>query len=98
MATQPHEIELYDELAGTPRRPQTGYTYEYLLALPEDNVRREIIGGELIVAPSPMLRHQQIVAELVGILLAYKKRHGGLVLPAPMDVLFTPSDVVQPDV
>lgn len=34
------------------------YTYEDLSGFPDDCLRREIIGGELVVTPSPVVRHQ----------------------------------------
>jgi Uma2 family endonuclease len=74
------------------------YTYDDLLAFPEDNNRREVIDGELIVSASPMVRHQRAVMALGSELYAYEKSHGGFVLASPMDVLFTPDNVVQPDV
>lgn len=78
----------------------TGLTYEDLLEMfPEaDNVRRELIDGELIVTPSPSDRHQDAVLELGAHLLAWTKEHGGKVYVAPRDVYFTERDVVEPDV
>ena len=46
----------------------TGLTYADLELLPDDNIRREIIDGELVVSPSPNLRHQRLVGRL-GIVL-----------------------------
>jgi Uma2 family endonuclease len=76
----------------------TGLTYEDLRSFPDDNLRREIIDGELFVTPSPIRRHQRVVVELVTALRTYEKRHGGEVYPAPMDVFFDDVNVVQPDV
>jgi Uma2 family endonuclease len=79
-------------------QPTAGHTYADLLAFPEDNVRREIIDGELFVTPSPSARHQTAVAALTTALFLYRKAHGGAVFPAPMDVFFTDDNVVEPDV
>lgn len=76
----------------------TGLTYEALWTFPEDQMRREIIGGELFVTPSPATRHQDVVVRLVVRLHAYCQEHGGKVLPGPMDVYFTHRDVLEPDV
>jgi Uma2 family endonuclease len=76
----------------------TGLTYEDLRSFPDDNLRREIIDGELFVTPSPIRRHQRVVVELVAALRNYEKQHGGEVYPAPMDVLFDDVNVVEPDV
>lgn len=79
-------------------QPQSGLTYEDLLAFPEDNLRRELIGGELVVTPAPGGRHQDVVLELGARLLAYAKEHGGKVYVGPRDVYFSDIDVVEPDV
>jgi Uma2 family endonuclease len=79
-------------------QPETGLTYEDLLAFPEDNLRRELINGELIVTAAPGTRHQRVVKELVVALAAYERAHGGEVLPAPYDVFFSDVNVVEPDV
>lgn len=79
-------------------QPDTGLTYDDLVGFPEDNLRRELIGGELIVTAAPATRHQRVVARLTARLLAYEEGHGGVVLPAPADVFFSDVDVVEPDV
>lgn len=78
--------------------PQTGLTYEDLRAFPDDNLRRELIDGELIVTAAPATRHQRVVAKLVHRLYAYCEEHGGEVLPAPFDIYFSETNVVEPDV
>jgi Uma2 family endonuclease len=79
-------------------QPQSGLTYEDLARFPEDNLRRELIDGELIVTASPVTRHQLAVGVLHGELYAYTKVHGGRVLTAPYDVYFSETNVVEPDV
>ena len=78
----------------------TGLTYEDLLEMfpEEDNVRRELIGGELILSPAPSFRHQQVVVRMVVALDAYARAHDGEALVAPFDVKLTDRDVVEPDV
>jgi Uma2 family endonuclease len=78
-------------------QPQTGLTYEDLRAFPEDNLRREIIDGELFVAAAPTPRHQVVVATLVIDLGTHCRAHGGRIYPGPIDVYFSLTDVVQPD-
>lgn len=75
-----------------------GLTYDDLSAFPDDHLRRELIDGELYVTPSPVRRHQRSVVRIGSALLAYADEHGGEVLPAPADVVFSTSTVVQPDV
>jgi Uma2 family endonuclease len=78
----------------------SGLTYDDLLEMfpEEDNLRRELIGGELIVTPAPTTGHQRVVMLLSARLFAYAEEHGGEVYPAPTDVFFTDRDVVEPDV
>lgn len=78
--------------------PRRGFTYSDLQAFPEDNLRREIIDGELFVTASPRTRHQDVVATLTLLLGLYAREYGGKVLPAPMDVFFSDTSVVEPDV
>ena len=66
----------------------------------EDGVRRELIGGEVFVTPTPIVRHQILVQRL-GLSIA---RHleaypsQGEVFFVPLDVVMSPSDVVEPDI
>ena len=78
--------------------PRRLYTYEDLQTFPDDNLRREIIDGELFVTASPRTRHQDAVATLTARLWLYAAERGGKVLPAPMDVFFSDTSVVEPDV
>src|SRR5919197_5828796 len=77
---------------------QTGLTYEDLEAFPEDNLRRELIDGELIVTAVPSTRHQDVVIKLVLALGTYCQAHGGKVYAAPTDVYLSETNVVEPDV
>jgi Uma2 family endonuclease len=78
--------------------PITGLTYGDLQRFPEDNFRRELIDGELIVTAAPGGRHQDVVLELGARLLAHAKERGGKVYVAPRDVYFSNVNVVEPDV
>jgi Uma2 family endonuclease len=73
------------------------YAYADLEMFPDDRLRREIIDGQLIVTPSPAVRHQRASANIHYRLFAYSKEHGGLALAAPTDVILSDSDVVEPD-
>lgn len=74
------------------------FGYADLLAMPDDGRRYEIHGGELVVVPAPLLRHQFAAVEIVTVLNDYRRRSGGLALSAPFDVVFDEHDVLQPDV
>ncbi len=74
------------------------FTYEEYCAFPEDRKRHELIDGDHYVTPAPLTKHQRIVANLhrlVGHVIHEKEL--GLVLSAPIDVLLSNVDVVQPD-
>jgi Uma2 family endonuclease len=90
-----------EQTMGMPNTAPRYWTVDEVWALPEEpGVRYEVVDGELLVSPSPALRHQLAVTELVGELRAYGKRTGaGVVLTAPFDVVLNPVDtLVQPDV
>jgi Uma2 family endonuclease len=73
-------------------------TYADLEAFPEDGLRRELIDGELIVSPSPKTRHQVLLGRLFLSFGNYVNEHGGgTVFLAPLDVLFSDRNVVEPD-
>jgi Uma2 family endonuclease len=82
----------------TTRSQSPRLTYQDLLRLPEDLLRHELIDGEHYVSPAPAVRHQDIVLNLGRILLSFVRAHRlGKVLIAPVDVLFSEHDVVEPD-
>ena len=77
-------------------QPRRGYAD--LLSMPDDGRRYEIHGGELVMVPAPIMRHQFAALEIVTVLNDYRRRSGGLAVPAPFDVVFDEHDVLQPDV
>lgn len=61
--------------------------------------RYELIGGELVVTPSPGFRHQGAVAELLFLLAAHlRDRPIGVVFASPADLELEPGTITQPDV
>ena len=68
-----------------------------LQRMPEDGNRYELHDGELRVVPSPLLRHQVVIARLFEALLEYRRAGGGEVFCAPLDLVLSDYDVVQPD-
>jgi len=64
---------------------------------PEDGRRYELYDGEVYVVPSPLPLHQIAAARLYLALNEYVGAHGGMVLFAPLDIVLTEYDVVQPD-
>ena len=74
------------------------WTYSDLVALPEDQLRHELIDGEHIVSPSPNTGHQEILKRLFRALDAHvERRHIGEVLFAPFDVKLSLFTVLVPD-
>jgi Uma2 family endonuclease len=81
-----------------PANPGVKLTYDDLLLLPEDGKRHELIDGEHVVTPSPNTRHQVIAGNLHGFIWSHLQSHPvGRVFIAPLDVLFSAFDVVEPD-
>ena len=79
-------------------RMSTGLvSYADLQQMPDDGRQYELYDGEVRVVPSPTNRHQFVLLNLVAVLMEYTQQHGGRLLFAPSDVVFTQYDVVQPD-
>lgn len=78
--------------------PLTGpFTWDDIADEPVDNVRREIIGGTLIVSPSPINRHQVVSVRLER-RLEEQLGPSYFVLDAPCDWRYDETNVVQPDI
>lgn len=77
----------------------TKFTHADLLVMPDDGKRREIMDGELYVTPSPRFNHQSALIKLIAAFIRYLDKHPiGEVYPAPLDVIFSEHDVVEPDI
>ena len=73
------------------------YTYQDYCQLP-DEVRAEVLDGELLMSPSPFRKHQSISREIEFRLCQWVKTHPlGEVYNAPFDVVLSQYDIVQPD-
>lgn len=74
------------------------YTVEDVRALPDDRNRYETIAGELFVTPAPSLRHQGVLGRLHLAIGPYVERHQlGNLWFAPLDVVYGPMTLVEPD-
>ena len=80
------------------------WTYEdYLQLIPPDSFGFEILGGELVVSPSPNRRHQRTVLSLGRILDVHVNTQNlGEIFVAPFDVVLDADssiseNIVQPD-
>ncbi len=73
-------------------------TYQDYLKTPDD-IRYQLIEGELIREPAPTVPHQSVVMNLSNILWNFAKSRGmGKVLAAPTDVYLSETNVLQPDI
>lgn len=74
------------------------FTYQDYLHLPDDK-RYEILEGELVMAPSPIIKHQRVSGKLTIFLAEFVQRNNlGEVFTAPCDVVLSQEDVLQPDI
>jgi len=81
-----------------PSGPGVKLTYDDFVHFPDDGKRHELIDGEHYVTPSPNTRHQRIVRELLVLIASHLKLHpAGEIFGAPLDVVFSDFDVVEPD-
>jgi Uma2 family endonuclease len=72
--------------------------YSDYAGIPPDRNRYEILEGELYVTPAPSPLHQRVSKRLQRQLEGYfEARNLGEVFDAPIDVILTAHDVVQPD-
>ena len=78
--------------------PQLVTTIAELLALPEDDMRHELLDGVHVVTPSPAFRHQIVLRELFRELdEAVRNRADVELLWSPADIRLGSRTLVQPD-
>jgi Uma2 family endonuclease len=76
-------------------------TYDDLEAIPQEREgdRHEIIDGELVVTPSPIPHHQDVSGNIFFALQqVVRAQKLGKVYSAPVDIRFTPDNVLIPDI
>lgn len=72
-------------------------TYQDFCKLPDES-RHELIEGEFLMTPSPNRFHQEVAHRLNEAISRYVSDHGlGKVYFAPLDVVLSDHNVVQPD-
>ncbi|HUO85300.1 MAG TPA: Uma2 family endonuclease [Thermoanaerobaculia bacterium] len=77
----------------------TKLTYDDFLLLPDDGRRHEIIDGEHYVTPSPITKHQIISRNLEYLIFDFFQENPlGHIFHAPYDVVFSNTDIVEPDI
>ena len=78
--------------------PASGdWTVDDLDRLPDDGLRYELVDGVLLVSPSPLVPHQVGLAALLVQLTVAAPSHLR-VLPAPLDITFSRTRLLQPDI
>jgi len=78
----------------------TRLTYADLEAIPQERPgdRHELIDGVLYVSPSPVPYHQSVQVRFMAIALPVVDGGGlGRIYTAPVDIHFTPTDILNPD-
>lgn len=75
------------------------YTADDYMAL-EEGAPFQLIEGELVMSPSPIVRHQQLVLRFALLIETFLISHptGGSVIISPMDILLDDENILQPDV
>jgi Uma2 family endonuclease len=74
------------------------WTYADYRGLPDDGNRYEILDGELLVTPAPTITHQKVSKRIQLVLMLQIEQKGlGVVFDAPVDVIFSETWTVQPD-
>ena len=78
--------------------PRIKFTINDYMSMP-DGKRYQLLDGELIVAPSPTSKHQSISGQLYLTITRFVTQSQlGRVWYAPLDVILSDHDVVQPDI
>lgn len=68
-------------------------------SLPESVLPTEYIDGEIIMAPTPTVRHQRTLVNIFVPLHTFViEKALGKIFPAPLDVVLPTGEVVQPDI
>ncbi len=76
------------------------WTYDDYAQLPDyGSHRMELVEGELVLSPAPNIQHQRISGNFLFALRRYvDKHHLGELFDAPVDVVLSKTDTVQPDI
>ena len=78
-------------------KPRLKFTVNDCMSAPSYK-RYQLLDGEMIVAPSPTNRHQEILGSLHLALATFVQYQGlGRIRFAPLDVILSEHDVVQPN-
>jgi len=85
-------------VSSRPRRRHTLEEFERLRDAAPAGPRYEFVDGEILVTPSPNLRHQRIIVRLTVLLEPFVRENRiGELIVSPFDVRFGTERVFQPD-
>jgi Uma2 family endonuclease len=80
-------------------QPRLKFTVDEYMTVPPPERRFQLLDGEMILVPSPNNKHQTISGILFIPLYQFVSQHSlGEVWYAPLDVVLSDHDVVQPDI
>ena len=80
-------------------QPRLKFTVDEYMTVPPPERRFQLLDGEMILVPSPNNKHQTISGILFIPLYQFVSQHSlGEVWYAPLDVILSICDVVQPDI
>ena len=75
------------------------FTYEEYRTLPENGRQYQVIDGDLIMSPAPKTWHQKVLLRILFALMDFlRSRRCGEVFCAPLDLILSEENVVQPDI
>jgi Uma2 family endonuclease len=80
------------------RNVQTPVTADEFFQLPETNLPRELINGEILEITAPELDHQDVVGNIFVFVKGVARQRGGKAYVAPVDVYLDTLNIPQPDV
>lgn len=82
----------------SPKGHSVKFTYEVYLLFPNDTRRYELIDGDRYITRASPTKHQRVSGNLLLLLSIHlKKNKSAEIFAAPLDVVLSEFDVVQPD-
>ncbi len=74
------------------------WTYDDYRQMPDDGIRYEVIDGDLHMTPAPSTSHQRASKRIqIELILQLERSGKAVVYDAPIDVIFSDTRTVQPD-
>jgi len=95
----PHAAsKLFGVSLPTIQKARVVWTYDDYRLMPDDGLRYEVIDGDLVVTPSPTTTHQKVSKRIqLALMLQIEERGLGQVFNAPVDLIFSKTRTLQPD-